>query len=142
MMIYRAGQKTPPGFSLKGEGNMNMNKSRAAKIIKISLSAVSAFALTVSTVHAGAANQVSPSTNSFSSIGAGSSSSLNGNSTFVASPTFGLPAGPVTSAPVHRNIRPVFVSRPVGVPDSGSTAVFLALSLFGLFLMGRKLVKT
>ena len=105
---------------------MNANKSSVAKIIKISLSAVSAFALAISTVHAGAANQVSPSTNGFS---------------IQDSTTFGLPAGPVTSGPVQRNIRPVYLTRAAAVPDSGSTAVFLALSLFGLSLMGRKFVR-
>ena len=127
-----------------------MNKTRAVKITKISLSMVGAFALTISTVHASAANQVSPPTNGFSiqnagpSIDTGSSLPLNSDSIFVGSPTFSLPAaadpGTGTVVPVQRNIRRVVLSRPV--PDSGSTLICLALSLFGLFLMGRKLVKT
>ena len=89
MMIYRAGQKTPPGFSPKREGNI-MNKTMAAKII---LSTVTGFTLTIFSVHAGTIKPVSPATNSFSIQNSGSSLgpqlSLSGDGTFTTPQTFG-----------------------------------------------------
>jgi hypothetical protein len=146
MTIYRAGQKTPPGFSLTGE--KNINKTMEAKIIP---SVVITFVLAISTVHAGTIKPVSPSTSGFSTLSGGPSSgpqlSLNGDGIFTTPPTFNLPPvssgsfGPVSGGPGPVTTQPV-VPAARAVPDSGSTVMLFALALLGLAVTRSKLIRT
>jgi hypothetical protein len=145
MMIYRAGHKTPPGFSLKAD--KGMNKSVTVKII---LTAVVGAAMTLSSAHANAIAGGSPSTNGFSTQNGGSSLgpqlSLNGGSSFITAPIFSGPVGtggftPVSGGPGPVTTQPVIPSAPVAAPDSGSTLALLALAVGGLILVRRKTIR-